>query len=80
VLAYGLEYAILGLATALVASAAGALAAAYIVERIMRFRFAFDPWTAGMAAGVAILLTVAFGLIGTWRALGQKPAPVLRNL
>ena len=80
VLAYGLEYAILGLATAVVATAAGAFAAAYIVERIMRFRFAFDPWTAGMAAGVAILLTVAFGLVGTWRALGQKPAPVLRNL
>ncbi len=80
VLAYGLEYAILGLATAVVATAAGAFAAAYIVERIMRFRFTFDPWTAGMAAGVAILLTVAFGLIGTWRALGQKPAPVLRNL
>jgi predicted lysophospholipase L1 biosynthesis ABC-type transport system permease subunit len=25
-------------------------------------------------------VTVALGLIGTYSALGQKPAPVLRNL
>jgi predicted lysophospholipase L1 biosynthesis ABC-type transport system permease subunit len=29
---------------------------------------------------VASLFTVIFGLLGTWRALGQKAAPVLRNL
>jgi predicted lysophospholipase L1 biosynthesis ABC-type transport system permease subunit len=28
----------------------------------------------------ALVLTVAFGLIGTLSALGQKPAPVLRSL
>ena len=27
-----------------------------------------------------IVLTVGFGLVGTWRALGEKPAPVLRNM
>jgi len=27
-----------------------------------------------------VLITVALGLIGTYSALGQKPAPVLRNL
>ena len=29
------------------------------------------------AAGAAI--AIAVGLAGTWRALGQKPAPLLRN-
>jgi putative ABC transport system permease protein len=26
------------------------------------------------------VLTVGFGLLGTWRVLGHKAAPVLRNL
>ena len=80
ILAYGLEYAILGLATAAVASVGGALAAAYVVEQVMRFRFAFDPLVAAAAAGAAVMVTVALGLIGTWRALGEKPASILRNL
>ncbi len=80
VLAYGLEYAILGFTTAIVATAAGSVAAAYVVANVMRFRFEFEPWTAGLAVTVALLLTVTFGLIGTWRALGEKPARILRNL
>lgn len=80
VLAYGLEYAILGFTTAVVATAAGSVAAAYVVANVMRFRFEFEPWTAALAAGAALLLTVTFGLIGTWRALGEKPARILRNL
>jgi putative ABC transport system permease protein len=80
VLAYGLEYAILGLATALVATVAGSLAAAYVVEEVMRFRFSFAFSAAALAVSVAVFLTVAFGLIGTWRALGEKPARILRNL
>ena len=38
------------------------------------------PVTAFSAALIALVLTVGFGLIGTWRVLGEKPAPVLRNL
>ncbi len=80
VLAYGIEYAILGLITAIIATAAGGLAGAFVVKEVMHFRFVFTPSAAGVAAGVSVVLTVAFGLIGTWRALGQKPASVLRNL
>ena len=29
---------------------------------------------------LALVLTVGFGLVGTWRVLGHKAAPVLRNL
>jgi putative ABC transport system permease protein len=29
---------------------------------------------------VALVVTVGFGLAGTWRVLGQKAAPVLREL
>lgn len=80
IVAYGLEYAILGLATAMVATVAGGIAARYVVEQVMRFRFEFELSAAVLAVTVAILLTVAFGLLGTWRALGEKPARILRNL
>lgn len=78
--AYAIEYAVLGLATALVAAVAGGIAASYVVQNVMRFRFEFDPWAALLAALVAVVLTVAFGLLGTWRALGEKPVKILRNL
>lgn len=80
IMAYSIEYAILGLATALVAAIAGGIAASYVIEKVMRFRFEFDPWAAPLAALVAVVLTVAFGLLGTWRALGEKPVKILRNL
>jgi putative ABC transport system permease protein len=80
VFAYAIEYAILGIATAIFATIAGAIAAAFVVEQVMNFNFRFEPAAAGIAAATAVLLTIGLGLIGTWRALGQKPAPVLRNL
>lgn len=79
-LAYASEYAILGLATALFALVAGGLAAWFVITEIMEGSFTMLPATAAGAAGVALILTVGFGLIGTWRILGEKPAPVLRNL
>ncbi|MBO6756801.1 MAG: ABC transporter permease [Roseibium sp.] len=80
IVAYGLEYAMLGLATAVFALMAGGLAAWFVVSEIMGGSFTLLPVTAAGAAFVALILTVGFGLIGTWRILGEKPAPVLRNL
>jgi putative ABC transport system permease protein len=36
--------------------------------------------SAASAVAVALIVTVGLGLAGTWRILGQKPAPYLRNL
>ena len=80
IIAYGLEYAILGLATALFALVAGGAAAWFVISQVMGGSFVFLPVTAVSAALIALILTVGFGLIGTWRVLGEKPAPVLRNL
>ncbi|GAA0785579.1 ABC transporter permease [Roseibium denhamense] len=80
ILAYGLEYAILGLSTALFALVAGGVSAWYVISQIMGGTFVLMPVTAAGAALAALVLTVGFGLIGTWRILGEKPAPVLRNL
>jgi putative ABC transport system permease protein len=78
--AYGLEYLLLGAATALFGVAAGSIAAAMVVGGVMNLTFHWLPGPAAAAAVGAMILTVALGLIGTFSALSQKPAPVLRNL
>jgi putative ABC transport system permease protein len=46
----------------------------------MNLSFAWPPAPLLAAAAGAIATTVVLGLIGTFTALGQKPAAVLRNL
>ena len=46
----------------------------------MNLPFIWLPLPAALAAVGALAITVALGLIGTFTALGHKPAPVLRNL
>ena len=78
--AYALEYLALGLATALFGVAAGSAAAAFVVTAIMNLPFTWLPGPSLAAAAGAIAATVVLGLLGTFTALGQKPAAVLRNL
>jgi putative ABC transport system permease protein len=78
--AYALEYLLIGLVTAIVGVAAGSLAAFLVMTEVMNLSFAWLPWPALIATLAATLLTIVFGLIGTFSALGQKPATVLRHL
>lgn len=78
--AYALEYLTLGLATAVFGVAAGSAAAAFVVVRVMKLPFVWVPGPLLAAASAAVAAMVTMGLIGTFKALGQKPAPVLRNL
>ncbi|MGX1097021.1 ABC transporter permease [Amorphus sp. MBR-141] len=77
--AYALEYAIIGAATAVFAILTGSLAAWYVLTAIMDIEFEMMPLTAVGAVLVALAVTVGLGLVGTWRALGEKPAAILRN-
>jgi putative ABC transport system permease protein len=79
-LAYGLEYLLIGLATLVFGIAAGSAAAAMVLTQVMNLSFAWQPWPALAAAAGAVAVAVTLGLLGTWSALGQKPAPVLRAL
>jgi putative ABC transport system permease protein len=74
------EYAILGFATAIFALLAGGVAAWFVVSQIMTLPWTFRPEIAAATILAALACTVGFGLLGTWRVLGQKAAPVLRNL
>ena len=78
--AYALEYLALGVATALFGVAAGSAAAALIITKVMNLSFVWLPGPLLAAAAGAIAATVLLGLVGTFTALGQKPASVLRNL
>ena len=75
------EYAILGLATAIFGVLAGSAAAWGILTRVMKVEDFVWLWSTAMGAtAVALVVTIGLGLIGTWRILGQKPAPYLRDL
>jgi len=74
-----LEYGLLGLVTAAIAAGIGTLAAYLVLTEIMRADFVFLPGAVVTTALLATAITVGFGFAGTWRALGQKAAPLLRN-
>ncbi len=75
-----LEYSLLGFSTAIFGILAGTLAAWFVVTAIMGFAFVFLPAVALTTLAVALTFTILFGLAGTWHILGQKAAPVLREL
>jgi putative ABC transport system permease protein len=77
--AYALEYGVLGLATAFIAIAIGTLASWGVVTFLMRADWVFLLLP---VAGVTLLslgITLVLGFAGTWIALGQKAAPLLRQ-
>ena len=76
--AYILEYALLGLVAGLFAGSVGWLAAWIVVTQVMGSDWVALPGTVLATVAGSLLATVLFGLLGTWRALSQRPAPVLR--
>jgi putative ABC transport system permease protein len=78
--AYVIEYALLGLVTAVFGVLAGSVAGWAIVSYAMKLSFEWNALGAVASVAAALALTVLFGLAGTWRALGERPAPVLRHL
>ncbi|WP_105374445.1 ABC transporter permease [Neorhizobium huautlense] len=78
--AFSYEYMMLGAATAVFALLAGGISAWFVVSRIMRLPSTFLPDVAVLTLAISLVLTVGIGLAGTWRILGQKAAPVLREL
>lgn len=78
--AYVLEYLLLGTATAVFGVLSGSLSAWLIVTELMHLNYVWQFVPALAASVGAVVITVVLGLAGTFSALGQKPAPVLRNL
>ena len=76
---YLLEYGALGLLTAIVGAGVGTAAAWGIVVHLMNSDWAFDAPAALSTALFCLAVTLLMGLYGTWRAMGQKAMPHLRN-
>ena len=77
--AFLLEYGLLGLATSIIASIIGTLTAWGIVVYLMGMSWVFIPSAVWTTVLVCMIVTMIIGFAGTWRALGQKAAPLLRN-
>ena len=77
--AFLMEYGLLGLVTAVIAAAIGSLAAYYVMTDLMELSYTFLPGTAAATACLGVLVALLLGFWGTWRALAQKAAPLLRN-
>ncbi len=73
------EFGVLGLGTVLIAAGIGAGAAYVVITEVMGMNWAM-PWVAVLlTAPIALAITLVAGFAGVWQALGQKPAPLLRN-
>ena len=76
--AFAAEFVVLGLAAGLISALAGSLAALGIVKGLMKMTFTLHPGTLALTLLLGIALTLLLGLLGTWKALGHKPAGYLR--
>ncbi len=74
-----MEYGLVGLATAIIASIIGSIAAYIVMTQVMDSDFIFLSLPVVITAAGATGITLLFGFLGTWRALAQKAAPLLRN-
>ncbi len=77
--AYLIEHALVGAAAALAAGVIGTAAAYAIVTGPMRSDWVFLARPLALVLPIGIAVSLAIGYAGTWRALGAKPAPLLRN-
>ncbi|MBT4588410.1 MAG: FtsX-like permease family protein [Rhodospirillaceae bacterium] len=77
--AFLLEYGMLGIATSIIAALIGTLTAWGIVVFLMDMAWVFIPAAVWTTVSICLIVTMIIGFAGTWRALGQKAAPLLRN-
>ena len=76
---YAVEFLVSGLAASLFAIVAGSLAAWALTRYVLEIPFDFSAAAALLTAGFSMALTLLIGLIGSWRALGVRPAVHLRR-
>ncbi|MBT5456859.1 MAG: FtsX-like permease family protein [Rhodospirillaceae bacterium] len=74
-----MEYAFLALSTAFAATIMGSVAGWAVLTKVMRVDWSPVPAAILVTALGASLFIIVLALAGTWRILGQKAAPLLRN-
>jgi len=76
---FATEFILLGLIAGCISATVGSLAAMGIVKGLMKMPFILHPATIFATILTGITLTLLLGLLGTWKALGQKPSTYLRG-
>ena len=76
---FAIEYAAIGLVTGLVATIAGSAAAYGVLTYVMHTSWTPLPTTLILTIFISMIVILFSGFAGTWRALGEKTAPVLRR-
>ncbi len=73
------EYLLLAVITIVISAFLGTLSAYLIQKFIMHMPWSFSWLTLITVTILCITVTLLSGVIGTWKALKEKPAPYLRN-
>lgn len=76
---FAAEFLLLGLFAGGISAVVGSLAAMGILKGFMKMSFSLHPGTIMTTILTGIILTLILGLLGTWKALGHKPATYLRG-
>jgi putative ABC transport system permease protein len=76
---YLIEYGLTGLGASLIAALIGTFAAWAIVKFVLGIAWVMLPGTLALTIICATGISMFLGLLGTWRSLGAKAAPVLRS-
>ncbi len=75
---FAIEYLSLGVVAALVGGLLGLIGAYVVVTMVMQLPWVWAPGTMATILGLALVLTLAAGFVGTWRVLGRSAGAVLR--
>jgi len=78
ILAFLVEYGILGLLAAMLAAILGSAGAWAILTYVLELPFTLDIPTVAVVVLGAVVLTVATGIVATWSAMSVRPARRLR--
>ena len=77
-MAYIVEYALIGLAASVIAAVLGAFAARFVISQMWYTTWQLQRADLVLTVLLCSLAVTIFGFIGTWRALGHKSSPILR--
>jgi putative ABC transport system permease protein len=73
------EFALVGLVTGLAAALVGSLAARAILLHVMKTDWVFLPGATAAVLAASLGASLLAGFVVTWKAMGAKAAPLLRN-
>ena len=79
VIAYLIEYGLLGVLSAVLATLLGGFGAWAFVTQALEISFRLDAGLVALVVLAAVVLTIVTGMLSTWSALSSRPAGFLRS-